>query len=121
MSDPEAPHDPDEHVTRLHGVRKAAKRLRYAAESLRPVWGKDAKRLVTATKRVTTLLGERQDTVMSRADLAQLTSQAQDAGEDTFTFGRLHAREEQRADDIDGEFSEVWADLSRPRLRKWLR
>jgi CHAD domain-containing protein len=104
-----------------HDARKAAKRLRYAAESLRPVWGKDAKRLVTATKRVTTLLGERQDTVMSRADLAQLTSQAQDAGEDTFTFGRLHAREEQRADDIDGEFSEVWADLSRPRLRKWLR
>jgi CHAD domain-containing protein len=101
----------------MHEARKAAKRLRYAAEFLRPVWRKDAKRLVKATKRITTLLGERQDTVMSRADLAELTSEAQEAGEDTFTFGRLHAREERRAADLDGEFAEVWADFRRPRLR----
>jgi CHAD domain-containing protein len=100
----------------MHEARKAAKRLRYAAEAVRPVWGKDAKRLVKATKRITTLLGERQDTVMSRAELAELTAEAQQAGEDTFTFGRLHAREEKRADDLDDEFSAVWEDFSRPRL-----
>jgi CHAD domain-containing protein len=100
----------------MHEARKAAKRLRYAAEALRPVWGKDAKRLVRATKGITTLLGERQDTVMSRAELAELTAEAQQAGEDTFTFGRLHAREEKRADDIDDEFAEVWAEFPRPRL-----
>ena len=104
----------------MHEARKAAKRLRYGAEVLRPVSGKDAKRLVKAAKRVTTLLGERQDTVMSRAGLAELASQADAAGEDTFVFGRLHAREERRAADLDDEFTEVWAKVRRPRLRKWL-
>ena len=101
----------------MHEARKAAKRLRYAAETLRPVWGKQAKRLVKAAKGVTTLLGERQDTVMSRAVLAELTAQAQEAGEDTFTFGRLHAREELRAAELDDEFFTVWADFPPPRLK----
>ena len=35
----------------MHEARKAAKRLRYGAEVLRPSWGKDAKRLVKAAKR----------------------------------------------------------------------
>jgi CHAD domain-containing protein len=104
----------------MHEARKAAKRLRYGAEVLRPVAGKDAKRLVKAAKRVTTLLGERQDTVMSRAGLEDLASQADAAGEDSFVFGRLHAREEQRAADLDEEFTEVWAKVRRPRLRRWL-
>jgi len=104
----------------MHEARKAAKRLRYGAEVLRPVSGKDAKRLVKAAKRLTTLLGERQDTVMSRACLADLASQADAAGEDSFVFGRLHAREERRAAELDEEFTEVWAKVRRPRLRRWL-
>ncbi|HEV7875888.1 MAG TPA: CYTH and CHAD domain-containing protein [Nocardioides sp.] len=112
---------PDERDAAVHEARKAAKRLRYAAETLQPAWGKDAKRLVKATKQVTTLLGERQDAVMSRSDLEQIATEAHAAGEDTFAYGRVHAREERRAAELDAEFTSVWADLTRPRLRKWLR
>jgi CHAD domain-containing protein len=105
----------------MHEARKAAKRLRYGAESLQPAWGKDAKRLVKATKKVTTLLGERQDTVMTRPDLLTISAEAQAEGEDTFTLGRLHAREQWRAAEIDREFEDVWRRLhQRGRLREWL-
>jgi CHAD domain-containing protein len=105
----------------MHEARKAAKRLRYGAESLQPAWGKDAKRLVKATKQVTTLLGERQDTVMTRPDLLTISAEAQAEGEDTFTLGRLHAREQWRAAEIDREFEDVWRRLyQRGRLREWL-
>jgi hypothetical protein len=58
--------------------------------------------------------------VMSRACLADLASQADAAGEDSFVFGRLHAREERRAAELDEQFTEVWAKVRRPRLRRWL-
>jgi CHAD domain-containing protein len=107
--------------TAMHDARKAAKRLRYAAESLQPAWGKDAKRLVKATKHVTTLLGERQDTVMTRPDLVAIAAEAEAEGEDTFTFGRLHAREQWRAAEIDREFEDLWRRLRRRgRVREWL-
>ena len=104
----------------LHEVRKAAKRLRYAAEALEPVWGRDAARLAGAMKAVGTLLGERQDTVMSRRDLVVLAVEATAEGENSFTHGRLHAREAQRAAEIDEEFAELWTRVSRPALRAWL-
>jgi CHAD domain-containing protein len=105
----------------MHEARKAAKRLRYGAESLQPAWGKDAKRLVKASKKVTTLLGERQDTAMTRPDLVAIAAEAQAAGEDTFTVGRMHAREQWRAAEIDREFEDVWRRLRRRgRLREWL-
>ena len=97
----------------FHEVRKAAKRLRYAAESLEPVWGRDAKRLRKATKRITVLLGERQDTVMSRADLVALSAVAVAAGESGFTYARLHARERGRADELDLTFDDAWRDVRR--------
>lgn len=116
-----APEDAGRRDAAVHEARKAAKRLRYAAETLQPAWGKDATRLVKAAKKATTLLGERQDTVMSRPDLEQIATEAHTAGEDTFAYGRVHAREERRAAEVDDEFGAVWAKLSRPRLRKWLR
>jgi hypothetical protein len=58
---------------------------------------------------------------MSRSDLEQIATEAHAAGEDTFAYGRVHAREERRAAELDAEFTSVWADLTRPRLRKWLR
>ena len=66
MDEADAETDPDERQRLLHEVRKDAKRVRYAAEALRPVWGKDAQRLAKAAKSLTSHLGERQDTVMSR-------------------------------------------------------
>lgn len=100
----------------FHDVRKAAKRLRYAAESLEPVWGGDAKRLGKAAQRITALLGERQDTVMSRADLVALSAGAVEAGESSLTYARLHAREQQRAGELDLAFEDAWRAVRRAML-----
>ena len=65
---------------RLHEVRKAAKRARYAAEPLVDVYGKDAKRFVKAMKRIQSLLGEQHDTVAARIRLRSLADHAVGGG-----------------------------------------
>ncbi len=104
--------------TVLHDVRKAAKRLRYAAETVEPAVGKDAKRLARAAKELTAHLGERQDTVASREHLEALARAALEAGEPTFTYGRLHAREEARAVELDAALPDKWRRLS-GLARRW--
>lgn len=84
-------------VVAMHDVRKAAKRLRYAAEAVEPVVGKPARRLAREARRVTSHLGRVQDTTMTRAELLALARAAAAEGEPSFTYGRLHAHEEARA------------------------
>ncbi|MBC9820462.1 CHAD domain-containing protein [Terrabacter sp. MAHUQ-38] len=95
-SDPEAPYDHNEHVTRLHGVRKAAKRLRYAAETARPVTGKRIKRLGKQAKRVQSVLGDHHDAVITRATLRHLAVDEASGEAAAFLLGHLDA-DEQRA------------------------
>ena len=66
------------------------------------------------------LLGEHQDTVVARTVLAEIGLHAQQAGEDAFTFGRLHALEEARGAAIVAAYPEVLAELPSGELRKWL-
>jgi CHAD domain-containing protein len=105
----------------VHDARKAAKSLRYVVEALVPAWGADAERLAGAAKEISSLLGERQDTVVARRDLAALAREASEAGESSFTYGRLHAREEANAARLDRDFEKLWAVSSGRRLRAWLR
>ena len=113
--------DAEDRDAELHEVRKDAKRLRYAAEAVHTVWGKDAKRLAKAAKRLTSHLGELQDTVMSRPDLLRIASTADAAGESSVTWGVLLVREEERAAELDHELPHLWAKVSRKKLRRWLR
>ncbi len=105
----------------LHRVRKDAKRLRYAAETLEPVWGPDATRLVVAATALQEHLGERQDTVVSRADLRDLRAGAEAAGEDVAAYQRLHDREVERAVALDRDLPGVWGGLSSKDLVRGLR
>ena len=82
-------HDRDE---AWHGVRKAAKRLRYVAAAT------GAKEVSERAKAIQSLLGDHQDSVVSRAHLLEITDAAHAAGEDTFTYGVLYQREEELAD-----------------------
>ncbi len=95
----------------LHAVRKAAKRLRYAAESADPVLGDDAARLGECAKAMQELLGEHQDTVVARRTVRVIGIQAHRAGESGFTFGRLHALEERRADELVAQYPACLAAL----------
>ena len=94
-------------VPDLHEVRKAAKRLRYTAEVAGPVLGPDAAGLVEAMKAVQDVLGDRQDTVVTRELCRRFGIEAFAAGENAWTFGRLHAFEEARAAQAERAFREL--------------
>ncbi|HZL01681.1 MAG TPA: CHAD domain-containing protein [Cellulomonas sp.] len=86
--------DPD---VALHEARKKAKRLHYSAESAGVVLGRPADELAEAAHGVQDLLGEHQDSVVARRYLLRLAQEARAAGDDTFTLGLLHAREQATA------------------------
>ncbi|HEY3562643.1 MAG TPA: CYTH and CHAD domain-containing protein [Kribbella sp.] len=96
----------------LHEVRKAAKRLRYAAESAVPVLGDDAAALAARAEEVQEILGEHQDSVVSRELLHHLALQVYAEGGNPFTYGRLHAAEEARGNASRESFDELWPTLT---------
>jgi CHAD domain-containing protein len=79
----------------LHRARKAAKRARYAAELVEPLaTSKGAKRTKKHHKRIQSILGDHQDTVVARAVLRRMAAATgRTADENGFTFGLLYARE----------------------------
>ena len=81
----------------LHKARKAAKRARYAAELHQPLH-KRAKRTIKHYKRIQSLLGDHQDTVVATEALRQMAVTAgTTVGENGFSYGMLYAREQQIA------------------------
>jgi CHAD domain-containing protein len=108
----------DEH---LHEARKAAKRVRYAAEASTPALGRPARTYSLAAKDLQTLLGDHHDCVELRAVLRRVADEARLAGEDTFTYGRLHALVQGRAERLETELPQVWHRLASRRRRRWLR
>ena len=104
------------HDAALHDVRKAAKRLRYAAESLEPVFGSEATRLVGRARKVQSVLGQHHDSVVARARLVALAEAAQQAGESAFTYGRLHAMLEARGRDFARAGERAARRVPKPRL-----
>src|SRR6478752_8469409 len=110
--------DPQQRDLALHDVRKAAKRLRYAAETARPALGRPVKKLARRAKALQDVLGEHQDGVVCRELLLDLAERATARGESAFTYGRLHAREEATAATQDTAYRKALAKLSgaaRPR------
>jgi CHAD domain-containing protein len=112
----------DEHVrhTALHDVRKAAKRARYAAETLRPLFGDDAARLEVAAEAVQDALGSHRDTLLTRQTLRDLGVQAYLDGDNGFTYGRLHALEEIAAAAYLADYEHVHERLGKAKVAGWL-
>lgn len=91
----------------LHRIRKRAKRLRYTAAAT------GAKKVAEAAKAVQTLLGDHQDSVVSREHLAQQAIAAHAAGEDTFTYGVLYQREDDIATSSRAQLDEALKTLAK--------
>lgn len=105
MADLPDPTDPG-HVEQLHAARKAAKRVRYAAEVTRPAYGKDAKRLVRAMKRFSDQLGHHHDVSMAREAVAELV---EDSSPDAaFAWGRVDEVEARSGDEMAREVPAYW-------------
>ncbi|MGH3365620.1 MAG: CHAD domain-containing protein, partial [Nocardioidaceae bacterium] len=113
--------DQDSRVARLHDVRKATKRARYAAETVEPVYGEDARRFVTACKRVQSLLGEHHDAVVTQPVLRQMGMQAYLDGDNAFSYGLLYGRQQEDAARTEWLYDDAWRRASRKKLRRWLR
>jgi CHAD domain-containing protein len=103
----------------LHDARKAAKEARYAGESVAAVFGDDAGAFAAAMEDVQEALGEHQDSVLTRERLHELALRAT-SPEVAFLYGRLYAREEQRAGQLQQRFDAAWQAASRKRIHRWL-
>jgi CHAD domain-containing protein len=104
----------------LHEARKSARRARYAAEAAIPAAGPPAREFAKQMKKVQSVIGDHQDTVIARQAARDLGIGAHLAGENAFTYGLLHEREHHRAELLQAEARRTWKAASRPRHRKWL-
>jgi CHAD domain-containing protein len=91
----------------LHRIRKSAKRLRYTAAAM------ERPRVADRAKAVQTLLGDHQDSYVSRAHLLTQADAAHAAGEDTFTYGLLHQQESEVAEDVRLQLDDALHALKR--------
>jgi CHAD domain-containing protein len=108
--------DLDSHPSdeQLHAARIRAKRVRYAAEAVAPVFGKTARKFAEAAADLQDVLGEHQDAVVAGAWLRE-----EKAGKHAFVAGELAAFEREAAGAARAEWPAAWKSLARKRLRFW--
>jgi CHAD domain-containing protein len=94
----------------LHEVRIRAKRVRYAAEAVEPVFGRDARRFVERVTDLQDVLGEHQDAVVAGQWIREAASSSGDL-DVAFAGAALASR---------GEWAAAWHAASRKKLRDWL-
>ena len=103
----------------LHRARRAAKRARYAGELAAPAFpaaGQFAKQM----KKVQSVLGDHQDSVIAREASRHIGIAAHLAGENAFSYGLLYERDDQATARLRREAWRTWQSVSRPRYRRWL-
>jgi CHAD domain-containing protein len=105
----------------LHEVRKAAKRARYAAETLAPALGGEARRMAEVAEQVQDALGTHRDTLLTRSLLHRLGLEEGADEEHVFGLGRLYAREERRGEESLYDYARAHVEMDRPEHRRWLR
>ncbi|HEX2213990.1 MAG TPA: CYTH and CHAD domain-containing protein [Mycobacterium sp.] len=96
----------------LHRIRKGAKRLRYTAAAT------GARKVSDRAKTIQSLLGDHQDSVVSRTHLSQQAEAAHAAGEDTFTYGLLFQLEDDVARRSRAQLDEALKKLDKSVRKK---
>lgn len=96
--------DPDE---ALHRIRKRAKQLRYTAAATGQT------KVAERAKAIQSLLGDHQDSVVSRAHLSRQAQAAHSAGEDTFTYGLLYQQEDDIAQRCEEQIEDALRELDK--------
>lgn len=91
----------------LHVIRKRAKRLRYTAAAT------GANQVAQQAKAIQTLLGDHQDSVVSREHLLAQAHAAHLAGEDTFTYGLLYQQESEIAENSRSQLDSALRSLDK--------
>ncbi|KWX67981.1 CYTH and CHAD domain-containing protein [Mycobacterium sp. NAZ190054] len=96
--------DPDE---ALHRIRKRAKQLRYTAAATGQT------KVAERAKVIQSLLGDHQDSVVSRSHLSRQAQVAHSAGEDTFTYGLLYQQEDDLARRCEEQIEDALRQLDK--------
>jgi CHAD domain-containing protein len=97
----------------LHRARKSARRARYAAEATAPAIGAKAARFAKRMKKVQSVLGEHQDTVIVRGVARDLGISAHLAGENAFSYGLLYERDACVGERLQAKARRIWKKASR--------
>ncbi|WP_426592535.1 CHAD domain-containing protein [Cellulomonas sp. McL0617] len=105
----------------LHEVRKAARRARYASEVAAESVGRPALKSAKRARAVQETLGDQHDAVVRRETLRRLSLQAFADGEDTFTYGLLHAAAQRAGDQAEHAARPLVERAISPRHRRWTR
>ncbi|MFI5607890.1 CHAD domain-containing protein [Amycolatopsis sp. NPDC051903] len=103
----------------LHDVRKKAKRARYAADVVRPVYGTKLRKWRTGVKRVQQALGEHQDWVVARPVVLRLGVDGRDEGVG-FSFGVVYGSADTILRAKRDEFTTRWGKLAKGKRPRWL-
>ncbi|MEV6612284.1 CHAD domain-containing protein [Kutzneria sp. NPDC051319] len=99
----------------LHRLRILGKRLRYAAELVRPITGKQLKELVRASKELQEVLGEHQDACVAEQEVRRLVAAQGDVVDWDLVFvaGRLVEREHVRRVTTRDLWHAAWSAVDR--------
>ncbi|MGS2811402.1 CHAD domain-containing protein [Nocardia sp. MW-W600-9] len=96
----------------MHDLRKALRRTRYYLESVRELNPARSAQAADGLAVVQDLLGANQDAAVAKHHLIQLTREAENAGESTFTYGLLLQREINRTAECAAALSSAyWQSL----------
>jgi CHAD domain-containing protein len=109
---PDVPPDDD-----LHDLRIRAKRVRYAAEAVRPAVGAPAKRLGKAAASLQGTLGDLNDAAMASRILGGI---AAEGGPAAFAAGQVSGLMMAKGQEVRGRWERHWRELSRGKTRGWL-
>jgi len=71
-------------------------------------------------KKLQTVLGDHQDTVVARQLARRLGVAAQQAGESAFTYGLFYGRDACEGARLEAKAANTWQEASRRRYRRWL-
>ena len=111
----------DGHDDAWHETRIAAKRARYACESVAPALGAPARRLAKRLEVVTELLGEHQDASIAAETVRALAHTGRVPGRAGFALGLLHAAQRDAVQATRLRLVAVWPEVARPDGLRWLK
>ncbi len=111
--------DPDPPDAQLHEIRIRTKRVRYAAEAVAPIVGKQARAFARAAAGLQEVLGDLNDAVVAARWLEEWGEQHRDPAE-ARAADLLAAAERASAVELRASWHAAWETLAVPELRAWM-
>jgi CHAD domain-containing protein len=103
----------------LHDIRIRTKRVRYAAEAIAPLVGRQARAFARAAAALQEELGDLNDAVVAELWL-QSWARGSRSMPGVFAAGELAGLERASAGQHRSRWRNAWKELSSPKLRSWM-